>query len=499
MDSDRSTQDRIDLVYSGIIDGMKSVNDLCKNNAKFNRLWYGDDSDFENNESDADSSFISSLIKKGLSDEQIDLCFRASNRYRAKWERRDYQERTIRKAREFLGIQYTDSTQEWQVKDIFANFDPTSIEPRQWLTNHLCRQYITVLHAAGGTGKTAYALAEGLSLAMGRPLIGEKVHKRGKVLYVTAEDGEDEMRRRLYAAQLCYVSEAFEPGWFHTLVLTGQDAALATVEDKGTLKPTKAVEYLEKNIKRLGIDAVIFDPLIKLAGVSENNNNEVDFVMRLLAGIATRCNVAIMLLHHVRKGVSSAGDADMARGAKALIDAARLTYSLSTMTEKEAKSLDVSPAERRSLIRLDNSKSNLMPPSTGATWFKMVSIPLGNCTEEYPDGDYVQALQPWQPDTPVAGKGGLPPEVVNAIFEELDKGQGDGVLYSDNNAAKDRSAWKIIKKHVPEKPEQECKDLIKLWVEKGVLRVVEFHNKKRGETQFGLRINRESDDEGELE
>ena len=32
-----------------------------------------------------------------------------------------------------------------------------------------------------------------------------------------------------------------------------------------------------------------------------------------------------------------------------------------------------------------------------ATWFRLVSVPLGNATPQYPNGDHVQAVEPWIP------------------------------------------------------------------------------------------------------
>jgi hypothetical protein len=91
------------------------------------------------------------------------------------------------------------------------------------------------------------------------------------------------------------------------------------------------------------------------------------------------------------------GDADSGRGASAAKDAGRLVYTLTRMSEEEAKSFGIKPEDRPLYVRLDSGKVNTAPPSRGATWFKLVGVPLGNGNEEYPNGDEVQTLIPWNP------------------------------------------------------------------------------------------------------
>ena len=54
----------------------------------------------------------------------------------------------------------------------------------------------------GGVGKTALRYAQMLSLATRRPLTGEYVFQRCRVLILSLEDGPDELRRRMRAARL---------------------------------------------------------------------------------------------------------------------------------------------------------------------------------------------------------------------------------------------------------------------------------------------------------
>ena len=82
-----------------------------------------------------------------------------------------------------------------------AGLDLAPIPPRGWLLGTtFCRGFVSSLVAGGGTGKTALRIAQMLSLATGRPLTGEFVFKRCRVLLVSLEDDRDELRRRVRAA-----------------------------------------------------------------------------------------------------------------------------------------------------------------------------------------------------------------------------------------------------------------------------------------------------------
>jgi hypothetical protein len=61
----------------------------------------------------------------------------------------------------------------------------------------------------------------------------------------------------------------------------------------------------------------------------------------------------------------------MGRGSSGIKDAGRLVYTLTPMSEDEAKLFDI-PAEDRLLhVRLDSAKVNIVRRGGKATWFKL--------------------------------------------------------------------------------------------------------------------------------
>jgi hypothetical protein len=212
----------------------------------------------------------------------------------------------------------------------------------------------------------------------------------------------------------------------------------------------------------------------------------MDFVCDLLTKIAIDCNIAADAPHHTKKGQQVAGDADAGRGASSARDAGRLLYTLTRMTEDEAKAFNI-PLERRALyVRLDSSKVNIAPPSQDATWFELVGVTLGNGTAQYPSGDEVQTVVPWQPPKTWAG---LSNEHLNAALTNIDAGMADGQRYSDAARAPTRAAWPVVQRRCPDRTESRCREIIKTWVKNGVLDNEEYDDPVDRKPRKGLRLN----------
>jgi RecA-family ATPase len=144
------------------------------------------------------------------------------------------------------------------------------IEPRQWLLGKLlCRKYLTVSAASGGTGKTSLAITLALSLATGRPLLGIHVHKQCRVLLLTYEDGREEYKRRFKAACLHYNIHADDIGGrilIKSLAGAEGTKTLAEVSERGGMRETGTAEQIAEIIRREEADVVMIDPFIKCSG-----------------------------------------------------------------------------------------------------------------------------------------------------------------------------------------------------------------------------------------
>jgi hypothetical protein len=366
--------------------------------------------------------------------------------------------------------------------------DDAPIPPRGWLLgNTFCRRYLSSLIAAGGIGKTALRIAQALSLITGRSLTGEHVFRRARVLIISLEDDRDELRRRVRAARLHYgISAADVKGWLFLSSITGKDWKIATADNNGEVHRAELADRLERVIVQRGIDAVILDPFVKAHGVPENANTEIDQVAAMLAQIAIDHDCAVDAPHHANKQAPVPGNANQARGASSFIDASRLAYTLSVMTADEAQTFGVADEERRGLIRLDSGKVNIAPPCTAAKWFRLVSVSLGNATDDYPNGDSVQVAEPWTPPDIWRDLG---PWLCCQIIDDIDAGMDNGERYSGKAQATTRGAWKVVLLHAPQLTEKQARVVIATWLKTAVLEEREYRSEVERKDMKGLFAN----------
>ena len=279
---------------------------------------------------------------------------------------------------------------EWDAGD-----DDTPIPPRGWLLGNIfCRRFISSVIAEGGVGKSALRLAQLLSLAIDRPLTGEHVFQRCRVLIVSLEDNADELRRRLRAACLHHhVTRAELSGWLYLAAPGAGGGKLVTLDLHGRPVLGGLAAKLSRTITERKIDIISLDPFVKAHAVEENSNSMIDEVVQVLADMAGKFDIAVDVPHHAAKGPPDPGNANRGRGASAMKDAGRLIYTLTPMSLEEGQALGLGEADRRRLIRLDSAKVNITPPMAEAKWFRLIGVDIGNGTALYPRGDQVQTVE----------------------------------------------------------------------------------------------------------
>jgi AAA domain-containing protein len=366
-----------------------------------------------------------------------------------------------------------------------AGDDPGVIEPRPWLLgNQFCSGFISSIVAAGGTGKTALRLLQLVSLAVGRPLCGQYVFKRCRVLLISLEDDRVEMQRRIQALLNYYNIDRKElKGWLY--FACPKLSKLALLQDR-KLIVGPLENQLRQAIERFKPDIISLDPFIKTHSLPENNSTEMDFVCDLLARIAIEFEIALDSPHHVHKGTITPGDADAGRGSSGIRDAARLLYTLTTMTEEEAAKFNIDADERAAYIRLDAAKVNIAARTGKATWFKLIGVPLHNGTPKYPNGDTIQVAEPW---TPPGLWADLDVELLNRILTEIAEGLDDGNYYSDGPNVGDRAAWQVVHRLASEKSEAQCREVIRAWIDSGLLVRFDYRNPQTRKKVFGLKVD----------
>ena len=305
----------------------------------------------------------------------------------------------------------------------------TAIPPRQHIYGYLLtRGAVTVTAAPTKLGKSTMTMTEALAMASGRILLGDVPRGKLKVWMWNGEDLLDEMDRKLAAAmdhhrvtsdeiagQLFLDSGLDKSG---ELVIGGKIGRHTTINEA-------QMKVLEAKIKALGIDVLIIDPFISTHRLSENDNVDVDRVVKRLAKLAVACNVAIHLIHHVRKPSTndrnhevSIGDA---RGASSLISAARAARVMVRMTRKEADDYGFpkDSLSYRGYFRAGDVDLNLARASDKTPWFRLISQTLDNAQGGYP-ADEIGVVELWEPSVDAKPPDALAPDLLARLLVEVD-------------------------------------------------------------------------------
>jgi hypothetical protein len=376
---------------------------------------------------------------------------------------------------------------ETQLEVFDASDDVDLPPPRGWLLdNQFCRGFLSSLVAPGAVGKTALRLAQLLSLATERSLTGQHVFVRCRVLLLSFEDGRDELRRRVAAACIHHnINRGDLKGWLYYATPKGIKLAELT-NGGGARQRGKLEQELRDQIVKIKPDIVCLDPFVKTHSLEENDNSAMDFVCDLMAALADEFNIAVDAPHHARKGLTTPGDADTGRGGSSIRDAGRLVYTLTPMSEAEADQFNIEAGDRRSFIRLDSAKVNIVRTARSATWFKLVSVNIGNGTEQYPSGDEVQTVEPWAPPDTWA----VSSVTLNAVLTDIDAGLPNGQRYSNAPAAgQTRQVWRVIQKHIPDHSEAQCREIISAWLRNDILYPESYDDPVQRKPLQGLRLD----------
>ena len=358
-----------------------------------------------------------------------------------------------------------------------AGDEDGNLSPREWLLGTaFCRAYLSGLVSAGAAGKTTLRILQALSLATGRPLSGEYVHKRSRVLIVCLEDDMKELRKRVLAARRYYQIDPQEvKGWL--ILTTPRGLKIAELNGKGGVEDGKLLGAIGRAVDKLKLDVVCIDPAIKAHSLDENSNPQMDAFATRLTHLAQERNIAIDLLYHEKKAGGEAGDVNRSRGAGSVKDAARLMYTLTGMDKEAAGAVGVREEERRFFFRIDSAKVNIAPPDDSTKWFKLIGVHLNNPTDEYPNGDTVQTCTAWEAPAPSEG---ITREQMREMLVELGRGINAKSKYSVKpQAGPERAAWKLVQKFCPDKSERQCRSIIKTWERDGRFEIGEYDGESR--------------------
>lgn len=365
---------------------------------------------------------------------------------------------------------------------------PAVISPRQWMLGKiLLKRNVTMITAPGGVGKTAFATATIVSMLTGRKLLGMVVHRPCNVLSCNLEDGPDEFNRRMAAVMKHNRITQFDfRGKLHTIDGRSERLTMSQVDpDNRTsvLHPHLAGMIAFVRVQK--IDVIVVDPFVNSHELDENSNPQMNAAVKAWNHVAEECDCAVLIIHHTRKG-AIAGDPDSARGAGSMIGAVRVNLTVSTMCKEEAEQLGVPEEARRRTIRLDDAKQNLTPAGD-ALWFQLQSVALDNGDDDYPNGDHVQACEPWAKPDVFANISGAQ---CNRCLDKIQEGPSSGGLYSPSKRGATNARWVgTVLISLLDANEGQAKAIVATWLKNGLLVETEYVDKAEGKRRQGVDVN----------
>lgn len=180
-----------------------------------------------------------------------------------------------------------------------ADLDGIEPPPRRWhVADFIPAHQVTMLGGDGGVGKSLVALQLAVASALGTRWVG-MVPEKTRTVYITAEDDQDEVHRRLDDIT---AAQGVSLGSLDDLLirsLAGEDALLAVADSRsGTLSPTDLFRELDEYIAQTGAGFLVLDTLADLHSGEENNRAVARQFISLLRGLALRRECTVLLLAH---------------------------------------------------------------------------------------------------------------------------------------------------------------------------------------------------------
>lgn len=346
--------------------------------------------------------------------------------------------------------------------------------------DHYIRGYVSMTAAPGGTGKTAVAIAEAVSMATTRALLGPSLRPRRPLrVWYLGEDDKTELERRFVACMKLHGVAEFERRGLFVDSLDSLELVVFDGDEDLAMPAPQTRSQLIAHILHYKIDVVIVDPFADTHTIDENRNGLIGRAVLAWRKIARGGDCAIELITHTRKPVAGLpASIEDARGGRAQIDRARHGRILIKMTKEEAAALLLEESEAFRYVRFGEPKAN-MGPSKSGEWMKLESVFLQNGLADLVPGDNIQVASYWKsPKT----------------FDDISKIQCDAVMREietcDYRVSVNSPDW--IGHLISEKMgipltgagKVRIKDMLFQWEKNGAIRRVILKDKNRDDRPF---------------
>jgi hypothetical protein len=361
-------------------------------------------------------------------------------------------------------------------------WDEANLPRRKWISRgYFLRGSVTVVSGPGSSGKSMLTVAWATALAMDCAIGRFRTEGQSRVLIYNVEDDADEQHRRFSAILGHMRLTPADLGNRVALIGPKNVGTLIERNRDGQFIRTETFRHLIAYVKVFKPDVLVLDPLVELHNAEENDNTALRAVLAELRALAVQYDMAVLVLHHSRKPLSTPtpGDPDTLRGASAIVGAARVVFTVNVMSEDEASTFNIPPSDRRDYFRVDGAKSNYSRASD-AEWFHRHARTLRN-------GEEVPFAWPWTPPNPLKQ---ATQQDLDAVLDAIIVGPSPGFLYAKSKRGRgggDRWVGNVVMAKL-DCSEHQAKDIVGKWLDTGLLFEATFQHPKDGEKQ-GVKVN----------
>lgn len=173
------------------------------------------------------------------------------------------------------------------------------VPPRPWHVDGLIpAKTVTLLNADGGTGKSLISLQLAVATVLARQWLGLDA-KAGSAIFLTAEDDEAEIHRRLIDVANHENVRLEDLDKLTILPLAGRDAVLASYDgSSGHLKTSRLYGELEMMVKEQRPALLVVDTLADVFAGDEIKRVQARQFIGLLRSLAIEFETTVLVLAH---------------------------------------------------------------------------------------------------------------------------------------------------------------------------------------------------------
>jgi RecA-family ATPase len=173
------------------------------------------------------------------------------------------------------------------------------VPERQWVVrDRIPDCEVTLLSGEGAIGKSMILKQLAVATVSAKDWLCA-LPEPGPVIYVTAEEKEDELHFRLHEIAVRHYGTRFvDLGDLHIASLKGEDTVLAYPDRANIIRPTELFDRVFEAAQAIKPKWIDLDPAANLFAGNENDRSHVQQYIGLLTRIAVQCSTAVVLVSH---------------------------------------------------------------------------------------------------------------------------------------------------------------------------------------------------------